>query len=137
MGKVVHLLVHRVFLELRLLGSQRLGSRLVRPVGAQPQLVPQPSFVVVEWTNINHALSRAVVAVLLVVAHAHHDAQHADAGSQRSPQRAERRLGHVLINVRQPVVDVVRRLHVRKLELALGALHLRQHGAQHRIVSRS
>ena len=136
MGKVVHRLVHGVFFEFRLFGGESLRGRLVGTVGAQPELMPQPGFVVVERAHIDHAFSRAVVAILFVVAHAHHDAQHADSRSQGSAHRAESRFGHVLIDVHQPVVDVVGRLHVRKLELALRALHLRQHGAQHRIVSR-
>ena len=61
-------------------------AALYAPSVPSQSCVPQPDLVVVERAHIDHARSLAVVAVLLVVAHAHHDAHHADPGSQRSAQ---------------------------------------------------
>ena len=134
-GEVIHRLVHGVFLELRLFCGESFRGRLVCAVGSEPKLVTQHRFVVIQRTHVDHAFSGTVVAVLFIGPHLNDNAQHADSRPQCTTQSPEGSLGHVLIDVHQPVIEVVRRRHVRQFELSLGALHFRLHRTQHRIVA--
>src|ERR1039457_5979115 len=109
MGEVVYRLIYGELLQLRLLGGERLGGRLVGPVRRPPELMPERQHVVVQRHEIGDAGASAEIAVLLVTADAHDSPQEPETGTHAGSQGAERSLRGILVHVDHAVFEIIGR----------------------------
>ncbi len=106
--EIVHRLIQRHRFHQCLLRRQSFASRLVRRVGRQPQRVAQRVHIIFHRRVITFTLSLAEIAVLFVISNSHDGTQRAHMHALISNQRAELRLAVKLLDVRNPVLDVIR-----------------------------
>ena len=111
------------------LAGQRLQRRLVRFVGAQPQLAPERGVVVFERDRLDARAALEVGVVEARVADAQVGPQHARAVTMRRRHGAQRRVHRRLIQVRDGVGEVVRLRLVAEVQVRHRTRQLVLHGA--------
>src|SRR5208283_4774642 len=107
--KIIDRLVNGEGLEHALFGRKRFAGRLVSSICRQPDPMTDGELIVVEGDKIHRPLTSAVVAVLLVVANAHHNTKKASAPALLAAQRTESGIGLEVVELRDAILDVVGR----------------------------
>ena len=96
--------------------GQRLTGRFICLIGGRPQLPSQGDGIIVERREGGGAHARTEIAVLFVVTHTHDYAYGPGMKALVFPQSSERRFGFILLDVREPVLDEIRRWNIVHFE---------------------
>ena len=107
--KIIKWLLGAELAQERLLIRKRFVRNFVSAVRRVPELAAERYGIVVQRCKVYHSHAGAVVAVLFVITDANHYSNTAHMHALILPQRAKSRFRRILLHIREPIFDVVRR----------------------------